>query len=162
MAYGDGDRGVGGWLAFFLVTLGIFSPAFGLISLARELNDPQSIMVFQAWPSLKTAEIAVVVFQIVLCWFVCYRFLRVFNWTTVVIGVAALVILALAAVVVQPMLIAGVSGLPAGMVYRAIGVELIRPIVYSVLWSSYLLVSKRVRRTYDPAQSAVEVDQVFE
>lgn len=162
MAYGDGDRGVGGWLAFFLVTLGIFTPLATIIGVAVALNDPAAAAVLgPAWTSLRNGEIVLTVLTVGLCWFACWRFLSVFNWTTVKIGIATLWSLVALSVIGEPLVVSMVTGIDLGLLMREMGFDLIRPFFYGTIWTLYLLKSMRVRNTYSGEAVREEMAEVF-
>ena len=58
MAYRDGDSGIGGWLAFFLLTLGLFTPLSILLAFFKlYLGDLQiQLGGFPGWPAYRIAE----------------------------------------------------------------------------------------------------------
>jgi hypothetical protein len=161
MAYGDGDRGVGGWLAFFLVTLGIFTPGASIILTLISLRDPEVASASAIYPSLVPASIAMTVALTAACWFACWRFLKVFNRQTVRIGIATLVFVGAMAVVIEPLVISAVMGLDFGTVVALNGAEGFRPVVYCTVWTLYLLLSKRVQNTYSGTGSEEEMSEVF-
>jgi hypothetical protein len=162
MAYGEDDRGVGGWLAFFLITLGVVTPALTLYSVWLTLSDPAIASAFgPSWPAFRASETILAAAVLGICWFTCWRFLTRFNWQTVRIGMVALGLLALLSVIVEPLVLATLTGIPLGMIMGAAGAELIRPIVYSTVWSLYLLRSRRVANTYGGAGSTQELGEVF-
>lgn len=162
MAYGDGDRGVGGWLAFFLVTLGIITPGFGIITTLLSFSDADAALAYRMFPGLASAAIGIMVLAAAVCWFACWRFLTVFKPSTVRIGIATLVFLALVSIVIEPMALSVISGLGYGEIMSAAGPAVFRPIVYSTVWTLYLLNSKRVRNTYSGLGDQDELGEVFQ
>jgi hypothetical protein len=162
MAYGEDVRGVGGWLAFFLVTLGIISPAVTIFYTVTSFGDPEAAYLPpDLFRTLSTIDIASTVVVVALCLFAAWRLLRVFNWNSVRIAVATLWLIALTNVLVIPLLVSGAVGLPLSMVFEAGGPQTIfRPLGYATIWTAYLLISKRVRNTYG-RQSDGETAEVF-
>ncbi len=150
MSDGYGEyEGVGGWLAFFLVTLGVFTPGFMIFTMVRDLSDP--LLTLAYGETLGTIQIAVwgiVIFTCALAWFSVYRLLRVFNWRSVVITIASLWLIALANTFFGTWLLATIAGIPVGEFLKEMGAELIRPFVYAGVWTAYLLISRRVANTY--------------
>lgn len=156
-------KGVGGWLAFFLVTLGVINPLVFTVTGYQALSDPQLPAAYgDAWPALRNAEIALSAFIIAICWFASWRFLKVFNWTTVWIGVATLWTLAPVTVFGEILLVSRIAGIEYGELLAAsTGPEMVRPFGYATVWTLYLLLSKRVRNTYGAGQGET-VDEVFD
>ena len=163
MAYGDGDRGVGGWLAFFLVTLGIFGPLALAVSGYLTLSDPTLPLAYgDAWPTLLSAEIGLILTLLAISWFAVWRFLKKFNWTTVRIGIASLWTLSILSVFGEAALVSVIAGLDLGTLMPASAIpEMVRPFGYSTIWTLYLLLSKRVRATYGDVPVG-EVEEVFQ
>jgi hypothetical protein len=162
MAYGDGDRGVGGWLTFFLVTLGIFTPGASIILTWLSFQDPDAAAAYRMYPGLASASLALTAALIAACWFACWRFLRVFNWQTVRIGIFTLVGIATLAIVGEPIIVSAVTGMPFGELLTLLGPEQFRPVVYATIWSLYLLLSKRVRNTYSGTADEEVMTGVFQ
>jgi hypothetical protein len=161
MAYGDGDRGVGGWLAFFLVTLGIFTPGATIILTLLSFGDPDAAFAYRMYPGLGAAVIAIAGVLVAACWFACWRFLTVFNPQTVRIGIATLIFTTLMSIVVEPMVVSAFTGIDFGTLLGVLGPEQFRPIGYATIWTLYLLLSKRVKNTYGGATEE-EMTQVFQ
>ncbi len=162
MAYGDGDRGVGGWLAFFLVTLGVITPGFIIVTTLQPYSDSSlSVVLGSTYSTLMTTDLVMSGLMVALCWFAVWRFLKVFNWTTVKIGIGTLWTLVVLNLIVTPLVVSSVTGLSFGLILQAGGATMIRPIIYATIWTRYLLMSKRVRATYGGGPNE-EVSQVFE
>lgn len=164
MADYDPDlRGVGGWLAFFLVTLGIVNPLTLAVTGYQTLGNPEIAAAYgDIWPTLRNAELGIMVLLVGVCWYSCWRFLNLFNRTTVWIGIAALWTLALVTVFGEPYAVSVIAGLDFGeLLTSATGAENVRPFGYATIWTLYLLRSKRVRSTYGPEQGEA-VGEVFE
>lgn len=149
MAYEDGPVGVGGWLTFFLVTLGIFSPLGTIISIAVIANNASLHAAFgDVARTLVRAEWALAAVICILCWFACYRFLKIFNPLTVWIGIVILWTLAILNGIGEPLIVSMISGVDLGLIWREGAADFIRPIGYATIWTLYLLLSKRVKNTY--------------
>jgi hypothetical protein len=162
MAYADGDRGVGGWLAFFLVTLGIFTPGATILMTLLSFRDPDAALAYQMYPGLTSVSVGMTLAIAAICWFACWRFLKVFNWQTVRIGIGTLVLLAATSILVEPMVVSAVTGIEFGTLFGLLGPEQFRPIVYSTIWTLYLLLSKRVRNTYSGTADEEVMTEVFQ
>lgn len=150
MADGYGEyEGVGGWLVFFLVTLGVFTPGFLIFTTVREFSDPLLTLAYgETLGTLQLAVWAIVIVTCALAWFSVYRLLRVFNWRSVVITIASLWLIALANTLFASWLIATIAGIPLGELMKEVNIELVRPFIYAGIWTTYLLVSRRVANTY--------------
>lgn len=150
MAYSDGElRGVGGWLTFFLVTLGIVGPAASVWSVMAMMTDRQAAGAFgETWDTVLRAEWTIVGLACLAMWFAVYRFLAVRNWTTVVIGISVIWLVASVTLFIEPLIVAGLLGMPLGQLYGAMGFSLVRPLIYATVWTAYLLKSERVANTY--------------
>lgn len=163
----DGElHGIGGWLAFFLLTLGVITPIGTLISAAATADTSQmDPALLDRWPRVVAAEWALSGLTAALCWFSVYRFLKVRNWQTVRIGVATLLLMAFVAILVEPVLVSILLGVDTGAIYQNMGGQLARPIGYVTIWTAYLLRSTRVANTYprDPlADDAQALGEIFE
>lgn len=164
MAYADGEReGVGGWLVFFLVTLGLFTPLFAigtalaLSELAAAAFDPEPFQGAIAW---KWGFVAV---RCALVWFAVGRFLFIRNWTTVQIGVISLWVLAAYALAIDPVIVSPLTDLATGDLVAAPGLaSFIQPIGYAAIWTAYLLNSERVANTYRPRSDDDGLAEPFE
>jgi hypothetical protein len=156
LAKDGSDRGVGGWLAFFLVTLGIVTPLFMIVSVVGKITDPGTASLRpDLYRSLVIADIAGTAVAAGLCWFAAWRFLKVHNWTTVRIGIAVLWLLVPINGLVLPLTFSNVTGMPVGLLLQAGWVHLfLRPIAYAAVSTAYLLMSQRVRATYGAASPA--------
>jgi hypothetical protein len=159
-------EGIGGWLAFFLVTLGVITPISVLVTTGITTTstdvDPGFLSV---WPRVVVMEWILAGITALACWFALYRFLRVRTWQTVRIGIAVLVLITAIAIFVEPLLAAALLGVSFGQIFQATGSELVRPIIYCGIWTAYLLRSDRVANTYRLApleRDAEALSEVFE
>lgn len=164
MANLDDDlQGIGGWLAFFLVTLGVITPLTTLFSVATLTADTETAAGFGAmWGQLLALEWTVAGVSIAGCWVAVWHFFKVRSWRTVRLAVATLWVLCLLALVVEPLGVAFLAGLNYGDLFAGAPGEFLRPLVYSSIWTAYLLKSVRVANTYPVDGSAEEIAEVFE
>lgn len=161
MAYDDRAlRGVGGWLAFFVLTLALFGPARGALQLAALLSQPTPPAFAETWSMVRAVSVLEFLLNTALSWFLTWRLIQVQNAATpriVVIGLWA------AALVLQPaalLLLAAVGGLPANLILAGAGGSLFQGVCYALIWTLYLQRSVRVANTYTDDQDALEA--VFE
>ncbi len=150
MSDGYGEyEGVGGWLAFFLVTLGIISPALMIFTTWRDLSDPLLPLAYgDSFGSIQLVAWGITIVTALLCWFVVYRLLRVLKWRSVVIAIVSLWVIALTNTFIGAWAISTVAGLPLADFLKELNVELVRPFIYAGVWTAYLLISRRVANTY--------------
>jgi hypothetical protein len=164
MAFNDeGGAGVGGWLAFFLLVIAVFTPLAMVGGTAVALyQDPAIAAAAGAqWATLQAFEWSLAALVIAMCWYIAWRLLKVQVWQTVRITIAGLWIVSLGALIAD---FAGVSlilGMPMGELMQGAGVQAIRPLVFSTLWTAYFLRSKRVANTYRRDADPDEVAEVF-
>jgi hypothetical protein len=163
MAYTDGPRGVGGWLAFFLLTLAVFGPLLEIAGIVAQLTNPDIARAYGTrWPAVRTSAVALSAAGILIGWFIVGRFLLVRNWRTVRIGVAGLWLLCALSILVAPLLVSLFGNIPFQALVSQMIPALVRPILYSAIWTAYLLRSRRVANTYgDPDADQAELARVF-
>ena len=122
MAYDDRAlRGVGGWLAFFIVTLAIISSLRGLVDLWSLFTVGIPPALPDRWPLFRALGVAEVLVSIGIGWFLAYRL------------VAATAFL---------------LKLPVDRMIAAGGLGLVQGVGYSLIWTLYLQHSRRVANTY--------------
>jgi len=142
-------RGVGGWLAFFLVTLGILTPAFSVLSIIALGNRPDMQLGLALYPSLLPGEWILAAITTLIAWFAVYRFLRIFNWNTVIIGIGAIWTMLLIFTIGEPSFVSVVTGVPLAEILASMSsTDFARHIIYCSIWTLYLLKSRRVANTY--------------
>lgn len=162
MSYESGPEGVGGWLVFFLVTLGIFTPLGLIVGTAATFADPTVAAAYGSiYGTLVAAEWAFVAFVVALCWIACFMFLRVFRPVTKWVGIGILWTIALASVLGEPVLVSAIAGIDLQLILQEMGAQLIRPFFYAGIWTAYLLISKRVANTYSGIPHADDAGEVF-
>lgn len=149
MAYDDRAlRGVGGWLAFFIVTLAIISPLRGLVDLWSLFTVGIPPALADRWPLFRAVGVAEVLVSIGIGWFLAYRLVAVQNRSTLSIVIAGLWISSLA---VNPLFFAATAfllKLPVDRMIAAGGLGLLQGVGYSLIWTLYLQHSRRVANTY--------------
>jgi hypothetical protein len=137
-------RGIGGWLAVFLAFRGVaivlpFVQLYALYAafLPSQRNNPDlsRYLIQSAIPAVIFAACN---------GFIVWRFLRRRSWRTVQIGIALIW-----AMTVIPWLISLARGIIPGRGPFGPGFILLLQIAGPVIWTAYLLRSKRVANTYD-------------
>jgi hypothetical protein len=162
MAYGDPDgAGVGGWLAFFVLVMAVFTPLGMVITTAGSLYG--DAVVARAYPDLwgviQIYEWSLAAIVIAGCWYIAWRLNKVQVWRTVQITIIGIWVLAVGSLVADFVGISLITGLPVSAMAAGAGAEVVRPFIFSVLWTAYFLRSKRVANTYKRYHA--EVGEVF-
>ena len=158
-------RGVGGWLAFFLVTLGVFTPLSAVVLLFQIFTSPEIVASFGTyWPSIRTCYLVLNGAIVAIAWFVAWRLIFVQRWTSVRIAIAGLWAIGLLPNLVELIAISMITGVPLGTLLNNGGYQLFQPLIYSAIWTAYLLQSARVWNTYprDDADDGEDLASVFE
>ena len=164
MANYDGElRGIGGWLGLFLVTLGVFTPLSVLISVGTLAGDAAVAAQYGAtWDRLLLFEWTFAGVSVVAAWAAVWQFFTVQRWRTVRFAIGVLWTLAFLGVVGEPLMVSLLTGLSYADLYAGAAGEFVRPLIYSSIWTAYLLKSERVANTYPRTASDDEVVEVFE
>lgn len=164
MAYGDGEkRGIGGWLMFFVITLGVVSPVVSLVAVYNGLyRDPRiPEMLGTLWPTMQAFDWGVAAISCAGLWFLTWRLVAVRTPASPRIVIAGLWLLGPALTIGSLVLGAGLVGVPVGVVFAGAGVQIMRPFVYAGIWTAYLLSSARVANTYNPIEDADALAEAF-
>jgi len=154
----EGPSGVGGWLGFFVVALGLFSPGAGLIQMLGLYSDPAIAATFgTSWGAIQVAEWTLFALSVAGCWYLVWRLLNVQTHKTVRVVIAGIWLLSVGTLALDFLIVSIGSGLPISALAGAGGVEVIRPVIFCAIWTTYFLVSKRVANTYrdDPEGDAL-------
>ena len=158
----DELRGVKGWLLTFVIIMAVISPLYGTFQVYQSLYSGPITAVGDnpLVASLRTFEWLLLGVSALLCWFVAYRLLAVFNWLSVQIAIAVIWIAGLGGSIAEYVGVSMISGIDVGDIIAEAGPRgIIQPIIFGVIWTSYLLKSERVANTYrDPGEQA----EVFE
>jgi len=163
MAFNDpGGDGVAGWLAFFTVALGLFTPIGAMISLYGLYSDPSIAAAYgETWGRLQIFEWTVTAAALGGCWYIVWRLFKVQTWTTVRVTIAGIWLISIGSTLIEALGVWLISGFALAVVISGAGADLVRPIVFSAIWTTYFLVSKRVANTYPRHGDADEVAEVF-
>lgn len=164
MAFSDRDGGgIGGWLTFFLLVLGLFTPLRVLLTLYGNLYADPSIeeAYGPAWGALQVLEWGLAILIVGGCWYLVWRMINVRLWRTVRMVVAGLWIIAVGAPLVEVVGVMLIAGVPFAPMMQEMLPEFVRPVVFCAIWTAYLLLSRRVANTYSRGGDADEVGEVF-
>lgn len=156
--YIEGPSGVGGWLGFFVVALGLLSPGAALVQMLGLYSDPAIAATFgEAWGPTQVAEWTAFALSVAGCWYLVWRLLNVQTRKTVRIVLAGIWLLSIGGLALDFFIVSLGSGLPFGTLLAAGGVDTVRPIVFCGIWTAYFLLSRRVANTYrdDPEGDAL-------
>jgi hypothetical protein len=156
-------RGVEGWLRFFVIVIGVFSPLRMVAMTAVNLyGDPQVAAAYgDLWPMLQAAEWAIVAAAILGCWFMAWRLVRRRVRATVRITIAGIWLLALGTQIADLLMVSLVAAIPLGELAAAMAGDMAKSIGFGLVWTSYFLVSKRVANTYVRNSADEEIAEVF-
>jgi hypothetical protein len=163
MAYGDPDgAGVGGWLAFFVLVMAVFSPLGVLITTATSLygNNGIALAFPGLWTTIQAFEWSLAAIAIAGCWYIAWRLNKVFVWRTVRITIAGMWLLSVGSLVVEFIGISLITGVPVSSIAGAVGAQIVRPFIFCAIWTAYFLRSKRVANTY-LRHDETEIAEVF-
>ena len=164
MAFRDGPTGIGGWLAFYLVTLGIISPlATGINLYANLYGDPATGQFYgESWPALQVTTLAVNFLLLAAVFYTVWRFFFRRNWKTVRTAIALMWTMAVLAPLLEVAIVAVLSGVGPGALISIMLADLVKPMIYALIWTLYLLRSTRVANTYPRQEPDEELATVFE
>ena len=160
MTYGDDRlRGVGGWLAFLVISLMALGPLAVIagtladLGTAEQVNPPLSA---SGWQFVEIVDWGLALIQIAMMVYTGWRLNKVFRRSTVKFAIVmlwamgpGLGLLGLAAIG----LFANVNPFDSSTLSA-----LARPIIYAFVWTLYLMMSRRVENTYDEEGPEVEAE----
>lgn len=157
---GDELRGVRGWLLTFVIIMAVISPAWSAISVYRELYTGQGALLpdVPMVASLKLLAWGLVAFDALVGWFVAFRLVTVHNWLSVQLAIAGIWISSIGGTIAGIAGLVSITGLSVGDVLTETGPgEVIRPFIFCLIWTAYLLKSERVANTYRGGEEQAEV-----
>jgi hypothetical protein len=153
-------RGVAGWLGFFVVIMAAISPLATVALVARDLYGDPLVRATYAdlFGTIELFEWCHAVVVIAGCWFVAWRLVNVQNWLTVKITIGAIWLIAVGGVLTEVGGISLITGIPMEALFGAsLGPEMLRPIIFCLIWTAYFLKSERVANTYRAAEEQAEI-----
>jgi hypothetical protein len=160
MAYDGELRGVGGWLATFVVIIAIISPLFSIFQVYQALYaDPRVALGYaDGWATVQAFEWSLVAVCALAAWFAAYRLVSVHVWMSVKIAIFTIWLIAIGGSVAELAGVSWITGLSVGDILSEGGTGLmIRPIIFCLIWTTYLLRSERVANTYRGADGQAEI-----
>jgi hypothetical protein len=148
----DGRKlvGVGGWLAFLILSLGVFGPIRVVVGLYGDLYRDPSIADFYGprWPAAQAIEWTTGGLTAAASLYLAWRLYAIHTPATlrlVRIGLWGIAILPTLAGVLAQSALMGVA--PTRLIAE-IGLATFRPLIYAAIWTAYLFRSTRVANTY--------------
>ena len=156
----DEVRGVKGWLLTFVIIMAVISPGWAAVQVYRGLytGDAALMTGVPIFDSLRTVAWVTVGFAALVGWFVAWRMLAVHNWTSVRIAIAGIWLASVGTIALQYVGMTWFVGLPADMILLDTGPQdFIRPFIFGLIWTTYLLKSERVANTYRNPDEQAEV-----
>lgn len=156
--------GVHGWLAFFIISLGILRPLVTVLSIWGDLyGDPATAGAYGAnWPLAQAGEWTVAALLILGCWYLSWLLLTKQVWGTIRIFIPSLWASALLPPTILILFVGALLPLPFEKLLALWGGQLIRPAIYATLWTAYFLRSERVANTYERYPDENELADVFD
>ena len=165
MAYDERAlRGVGGWLAFFILTLTVFGPLRAIAQTWGNLYGDASVAAAYAdrWVLLQAVEWLLVAFAVGTSMFIGWRLYAVHVWRSVQLAIAGLWLIAPIVLLVDSIAVSLIAGMSLSALLGLTAGELARTAAYGAIWTAYLLRSRRVANTYDRHPDADELAGVFD
>jgi len=145
--------GVGGWLAFLLVSLAILSPARTLFGYYRDVvltEQNRGVSGNPVWEMYTAIVLALVAVGCLLFFLAAYRLYRYHVWRSVRFAIVAMWLACTGMDVIGMLLLYFVFGGEfVSMAWQdGAGGALIKGLLYPTVWTLYLLKSQRVKKTY--------------
>jgi hypothetical protein len=150
----DELKGVKGWLLVFVLIMAVISPLINAFMLSRSFNAlPQLGEIF---PEVVRFEWILVGILTLIGWFVAWRLVAIHNWMSVRIAIAGIWIGGLGLSAVEFFGVSYFTGVSSDLLISGTSpAQFIRPVIFGVIWTAYLLKSERVENTYrDPGEQA--------
>ncbi len=144
--------GVGGWLLFFWISLVFISPLYSVVSLhgdfiSLEMNMPV-LEAIPLWEHIKVCYWINLICCILLIWIAGYRLVKRLEWKSVRLTILVLWLTGPVSVIVTALYFYLIFPPSFDMLINDIFIDFIRSFYYPLIWTLYLLRSKRVRNTY--------------
>ena len=159
----DELRGVKGWLLTFVIIMAVVSPGWAAIRTYTDLytGDAAYLGDLPTFAAIRTLAWATVGFAALVGWFVAWRLVAIHNWMSVRLAIAGIWLGSVGTLVIQYFGATWFIGLSGDLLLAvAEPQDFIRPFIFGIVWTSYLLKSERVANTY--RESTQEQAGVFE
>ena len=154
--------GVGGWLTFFLIIIGVLTPLRAIFETIGLHTDPEIAAAFgDAWTIIAPLEWALTALQLGILWYMVWRLLKVQVWQTVRVVIAGIWISTLGIPVMEIVAISVFAAFPLEQLFANVAIELVRSLIFGAIWTAYFLRSERVANTYLRQDNPEEMAEVF-
>ncbi|HEX8669934.1 MAG TPA: DUF2569 family protein [Allosphingosinicella sp.] len=153
-------RGVGGWLAFLVIVLAVFTPIRVVLSVVGIYSDSSiAAALGDNWPLLQAVELGLAAANIGIAWYLAWRLNKVHVPQTVRIVIAGLWLMTFGIIAVEFTAVVLISGIGMGaLIQNSVG-DLVRSLIFCTIWTAYLRLSRRVANTY--TEDTDEMGEVF-
>lgn len=145
-------KGVGGWLAFLMISLAILSPLrnfFGFYVNVIVMEKVKHLAGNPLWTTYKVIVLVLMVLGCTLLILAAYRLWRDRVWRSVRFAIMAMWLAGVGLDALALVVLFCVFGGGFAMVAWQNGIQgVLSGMVFPVIWTLYLLRSKRVRNTY--------------
>ncbi len=144
--------GVGGWLLFFWIILVFISPLHAVVSLngeftAYEMSTP-GLEAIPLWVHIKTCYWIILTCSLLLLWIAGYRLVNRLEWKSVRLTILALWLAGPGSVLANALYFYLMIPSFFDLLVKGILTDFFMSLPFPLIWTSYLLISKRVRNTY--------------
>jgi hypothetical protein len=156
--------GVGGWLAFFVISLGLFTPLKMAVEVAAMLGtaDQWTANLGPLGRPVMIFELAIMAISTCGYIFLAWRLMATETWQTVRMTIAGLWILGPALNLLDFLVVLAATGLGLAQLFDATAVPIGQSLFHATLWTAYLLRSERVANTYLRNNDEAELAAVFD
>jgi hypothetical protein len=158
--------GIGGWLAFFLLFIGVVAPLYLAYRVWSDLYaDPaMAELVGDGWLVTQAIQLSVFAATIAVHFYIGWRLFTRRHWRSVRIAIAGLWVLSIGIPVAEAAAITAIYGSSwMGAIPPTAWWRMIYPMIIAAIGTAYLLGSRRVENTYPRAgKPEEELSEVFE
>jgi hypothetical protein len=163
MAYRDEEiSGMRGWLLFFFLTLAVIQPLLLIYRLLVSVGAASDVVISAGWSAYIVAIRFLFIAILLASWLLAARLWFVRNWATVRIVIGVIWVLNLGAALFDGVAMITLLGVDTGSALEVSAGGLARGMVYCIVWTAYLLRSRRVANTYDRYPDEDRLAAVFD
>lgn len=166
MAYRDDEiSGIGGWLMFFVLTLGVFTPLgiLSAIGYRLYLSDlPAKLSPLPGWPAYRISETILGGAHLAVALFLAWRLVAIRQWSSVRMTIIGIWAMGIGVTLADFALTVWVLGANSDSVLGTEMLSLVRAAGYGAIWTAYLLRSERVANTYPRYGDEDQLAAVFD
>lgn len=158
-------KGVGGWLAFLVISMAVLSPVRTCFGYYRDIvltEQNLNLSGNPVWETYTTIVLVLVVTACALFFLAAYRLYRQHVWRSVRFAIIAMWMACTGMDVIGMVLLYFIFGGEfVSMAWKSGMGEVIKGLVYPAVWTLYLLKSQRVRNTYRKETDMEELARHF-